>query len=370
MRLDHVTLYRDPRFFAAFPSVSVLPSGEVLVLFRRARDRRRLLVDWNPALDRHDHLDARSHLVLLRLSPALQHLGAPEMLPPDPEAGDQDANLLVLRDGGLLVSGFCWYPLAPGDAPPLQQVGAPVLGGAAEGWYLFWGGYTRRRAAGATTWEDHAFLPPIPGVTDILPGRRPHHGGAQRGRSLELPDGRLLLASYAPGPSGRRGSHLFVSRDGGAAWHYGGPIAADPAACLVEPALQRDAAGRLIAFHRTDGHADRLATAESLDDGATWSPRRLHDVVGHPYDALALPDGRFLLVYGYRHRPFGVRARLYDPRRQLPEAAPELVLRDDAAGPDVGYPWAALLPDGAILVVYYFVGADGVRGIEATRLDW
>ncbi|PWC57241.1 hypothetical protein TSH7_26450, partial [Azospirillum sp. TSH7] len=62
----------------------------------------------------------------------------------------------------------------------------------------------------------------------------------------------------------------------------------------------------------------------------------------------------------------GGRARLYDPRRQQPGEVPELVLRDDGPAPDLGYPWAAVLPDGRAMVAYYICDATGLRGIEAT----
>ena len=64
-------------------------------------------------------------------------------------------------------------------------------------------------------------------------------------------------------------------------------------------------------------------------------------VIGHPYHAAALPDGRVFLVYGYRHPPFGIRARLLDPECRRFDT-PELVLRDDGGGGDLGYPWACV----------------------------
>ena len=42
--------------------------------------------------------------------------------------------------------------------------------------------------------------------------------------------------------------------------------------------------------------------------------------------------------------------------------------RESAEGPapDLGYPWAAVLPDGRVMVAYYICDATGLRGIEAT----
>ncbi|MDE1147850.1 MAG: sialidase family protein [Azospirillaceae bacterium] len=300
-----------------------------------------------------------------------------EILPPDGETADQDANLALLPDGRLLVTGFSWYPLAPRLADAIRAAGGPLVGTAEDsGLFLFWGGYARIGDGQGRNWTPHTFLPPLPGQPDLLAGVRPHHGGAIRGRPALLPGGGILQAIYAGGAHGRRGTHLFhadpdPSNPGGYAWRPLGPIAHDAAGqgCLVEPALLRTPAGRIIAFHRTAGMGDQLALAVSDDEGASWSPWRLTAVVGHPFDPLPLPDGRVFLVYGYRHAPYGIRARIYHPDTQQPEDGAEIILRDDGPGPDLGYPWATLLADGRVLVVYYMAGEDGIRRIDATVLE-
>jgi hypothetical protein len=89
-------------------------------------------------------------------------------------------------------------------------------------------------------------------------------------------------------------------------------------------------------------------------------------VPGHPYDACALPDGRLLVCRGYRHEPYGIRARVYDPLTQAIDDAPEIVVRADGPAPDLGYPWAGVLPDGRAMIAYYIADSLGVRGIEAS----
>ena len=75
-----------------------------------------------------------------------------------------------------------------------------------------------------------------------------------------------------------------------------------------------------------------------------------------------------LLVYGYRHRPFGIRARVLDPECTNPASAPEIVLRDDGGSGDLGYPWATMVSGKRALVVYYFNTANGPRHIAGTIL--
>ena len=65
----------------------------------------------------------------------------------------------------------------------------------------------------------------------------------------------------------------------------------------------------------------------------------------------------------------GCTARVVDPEGTDLESTPEVVIRSDSIDGDCGYPWAVQLEDGRVLVVYYYVHADGVRGIEATTLE-
>ncbi|WP_207455228.1 sialidase family protein [Azospirillum sp. SYSU D00513] len=375
--VSHGTVYRDPFFYASFPSIAALPDGAALVAFRRARDHRWLRGEeyrrTETGLKHVDHLDSRSQIVLLRLDREGRAAGDPLTLPPDPQAADQDPSLLVLRDGRVLLTGFCWYPLPAKEGEALRALGAAVVGSPQQTGdiYLFWGAYARWSDDGGRSWSPHRFLPPLPGHGDVVPGMRRMLGGALRGRAVELPDGTILQATYTFHPgNGRYASHLYASADRGESWEYRSLIAIDgeKMAGFCESALALAADGRLIAFHRTTGLDDRLATSVSRDGGHSWEPWRVQPVIGHPFDACPLPDGRLLVVGGYRHEPFGVRARLWDPARGEIGDAPEIILRDDAASADVGYPWAAALPDGRVMAVYYMCDADGVRHVAGTVL--
>ncbi|AWJ85399.1 hypothetical protein TSH58p_15910 [Azospirillum sp. TSH58] len=370
--LSHRIVYSDRRFYASFPSAATLADGRVLVAFRRARDHRWL--HGEPAegggdFTSVDHVDSRSHLVIQRFTPDFEPEGAPQPLPTDPEAGDQDPSLLVLRSGRIVLGSFGWYPMSARHGLRLREKGVHLLGNAETSgtFFLFWGGSTRVSDDGGRHWSAHRYLPELPDQGPILPGLRPMLGGAVRGRAVEAPDGTLLMATYTGGPYT---SYLFASRDRGEHWALRSTIARDPAgrAGFCETALHLTADGQLIAFHRTTGLGDRLATSVSHDLGESWAPWIENAVIGHPYDACPLPDGRLLVVYGHRHQPYGVRARVWDSRRETLESAPEIVLRADAPSPDVGYPWATVLADGRVAVCYYICDAAGVRHIQATLL--
>ena len=90
---------------------------------------------------------------------------------------------------------------------------------------------------------------------------------------------------------------------------------------------------------------------------------------GHPLNALRLPDNRVLLTYGYRHKPFGIRARILNAECTNFADAPEIVLRDDGVNGDLGYTWPVLLDEKRVLIVYYFNLNNATRHIAGTVME-
>jgi len=89
----------------------------------------------------------------------------------------------------------------------------------------------------------------------------------------------------------------------------------------------------------------------------------------HPLNALQLPDRRVLLTYGYRHPPYGIRARILNPECTDFESASEIILRDDGGSADLGYSWPVMIDKRHILVTYYFNRNNGTRHIAGTILE-
>jgi len=138
---------------------------------------------------------------------------------------------------------------------------------------------------------------------------------------------------------------------------------------MQEPALVENADGTIIAVMRTTNAQDHMFTARSDDDGLTWSPPERLSLIGHPADLVRLPDKRVLLVYGYRHQPFGVRACVSDDGGKTWDVGRELVIAASGVNTDLGYPSVCLADDRHVVVVYYMNGPNTRdRWIECKRI--
>lgn len=95
---------------------------------------------------------------------------------------------------------------------------------------------------------------------------------------------------------------------------------------------------------------------ESDDGGRTWSFLSRVNDFGAPGSLIQLADGRLVVVYGYRIKPYGIRAVVSDDGGRT--WGPELIVRDDGGSWDLGYPNAFEVEPGRVGVVYYFNRRD------------
>jgi sialidase-1 len=358
-KLEDVTIYVDARFHAAFPSIVRRPDGELLVAFRRAPDRRQL------GDEKYTHADPNSYLMIVRSSDSGRTwTKEPRLLYAHPFGGSQDPCMIQLRDNSLLVSSYGWAWMPPEALPKLPKPNTVILGK-----FVFLGGWLMRSTDAGATWSPPIYPPRSDGEprVDIYGQPLPAYN---RGAICEGSDGRLYWAVAQNSADHKRTeAHLMISADRGTTWHYSAPIARDPKATFNETSVYETPKGQLIAFLRTAGLNDHLCVARSHDRGKTFAPWEDIAMQGHPFHAIRLPDGRALLVYGYRHPPFGIRARVLDAECADIAAAPEIILRDDGGGVDLGYPWATMIGTDRVLVTYYFNKADGPRTIDGTMLQ-
>jgi hypothetical protein len=252
----------------------------------------------------------------------------------------------------------------------LQSNAAARLKGAARhGNFVFLGGCLLRSRDGGHSWQGPIIPPSIPGETTFGPFGQPVPA-YNRGAMCQGKNGRVywVVASKTSMVPGKPGMHLLISSDQGDIWTYSCPIASDENVVFNETSLYETPKGSLVAFMRTGDYDDHTVVARSIDHGKRFRSWEDAGFQGHPHYALRLPDQRVLLVYGFRHPPFGIRARVLDAECANLKSAPEIVLRDDGGNGDLGYPWATMLSKHSALVVYYFNAGNGTRRIAGTRL--
>lgn len=166
-----------------------------------------------------------------------------------------------------------------------------------------------------------------------------------------------LLFLTAGKENGQEGRPCCVRTvDGGKTWSFVAWIGPEPRGFAIMPSTVRLPAGELLTTLRV--HEDRRRWIDawiSRDDGRNWEflNRPVADTgEGNPPSLIRLRDGRLYLTYGYRAAPYGMRARLSSDEGRTWQ--PEVVLRGDGGGRDLGYPRSVQRADGRVVVVYYF----------------
>ncbi len=354
-----VIIYEDARFHAAFPSVVKRSDGELVVAFRRAPDRK-IFGEQGTS-----HVDPGSHLMKVSSKDGVTWSAEPELIYAHPFGGSQDPCLLQLRDGTVLCTSYAWAFVRPDGLPNLKKPSFEIDGGV-----VFLGGYLLISKDGAKTW-DGPFQPPHikPEVNFSALGKPlPAYN---RGALYEGKTGRIfwVVAASDDSTNKKTSNHLLISDDKAKSWSYSSPVAIDDKISFNEASIYETPKGDLVAFLRTANFDDQACIARSKDGGKTFQPWQGMGFQGHPLHALRLPDKRVLLTYGYRHKPYGIRARILNAECTDFATAQEIVLRADGGTTDIGYPWAIMLDKSRVLVTYYFSVAGGPRHIAGTILE-
>ena len=357
-KVKDLIIYQHDQFYCAFPSVVCRPDGELLVAFRRAPDRRSLGEEGN------SHTDPNSYLVLVRSKDnARSWTTEPELIFAHPYGGSQDPCMVQLKDGSIICTSYGWSLLKP-------EAAAKMTATPKHGNFVFLGGYHLISKDSGRSWQGPNLPPPMPESKNVGLFNKPLPA-YNRGALCQGRDGRLfwVVAEMQQHQPQLTSVHLMISTDLGRTWRYSCPVAQDPKIFFNETSIYETPKGDLVAFIRTAKFNDHTVIARSTDGGKSFRPWQDAGFQGHPHHALRLPDQRVLLVYGYRHQPFGIRARVLDAECTNANTAPEIVLREDGGTGDLGYPWATLMKDGRVLVTYYFNQKNGIRHIAGSILQ-
>jgi sialidase-1 len=358
-KIRDFVIYQHPQFYSSFPSVIKNDDGEILVAFRRAPERKIFREKGS------NHVDPNSYLVLVRSRDEGKSWTEPELMYAHPFGGSQDPCLLKLKDGTIICTSYGWALVREDGIPNLKK---PYL---EAGGTIFLGGYYVRSVDNGKTWQGPYYPPNIhpeikySAIGEPLPAYN-------RGALWEGKDGRIfwVVAAGTDAEKPRKTSnYLLISDDKGHTWEYSCLVAEDETAAFNEASIYETPQGDLVAFLRTAGLEDQACVARSTDGGKSFGPWQKMGFKGHPLQALRLPDDRVFLVYGYRHKPYGIRARILNAECTDYETADEIIIRTDGGSTDIGYPWAVMLNDNQVLVTYYFNIENGTRHIAGSILQ-
>lgn len=355
-KVKDILIYQDDRYYAAFPSIVRKPDGEFLLSFRRAPNRR------NFGSKGYSHTDPNSYLVQMTSKDGINWSGEPELLYAHDFGGSQDPCLLQLSDGTLLCTSYGWTQISADDRQNLREPNVTTGSG-----FVFLGGYIIRSMDGGKSWKGPYYPPNIQPEINFTPTGNPVPA-YNRGALYEGKDGRIfwVVASHDQQSPSKTSNHLLISADKGLTWQYSCPVAVDNEVVFNEASVYETPKGDIVAFIRTGKYEDQAVIVRSTDGGKSFGPWKSMGFKGHPLQALRLPDDRVLLVYGYRHQPFGIRARILNAECTDFETADEIILREDGGSTDIGYPWAVVLNEKEALVTYYFNKENQTRHIAGT----
>lgn len=355
-KIKDIIIYQDPLFYAAFPSVIKKKNGELLIAFRRAPERKTF------GEKNTKHVDPNSYLVALSSKDGENWTKEPSLIYAHSLGGSQDPCMLQLKDGTILCASYGWSFLRSDGLANLKKTHLANEGAT------FLGGYLIRSTDQGKTWQGPIYPPAIdPEVNHDMYGNKvPAYN---RGALYEGKNGTIYWVAAATDNLKRKTSnHLLVSEDKGLTWKYSSVVATDEKISFNETSIYETPKGDLVAFLRTGNFEDEACISRSTDGGKTFKWEGM-GFKGHPLHALRLPDNRVLVTYGYRHQPFGIRARILNAECTDFKTASEVILRTDGGGGDIGYPWAVQLNKKQVLVSYYYNIKDGPRHIAATILE-
>jgi sialidase-1 len=334
----------QPNLYHGWPTVACCENGQLIVAYSGSREGHVCPFGRAEIVRSHDNGETWTW---------------PQVVG-DSVIDDRDAGVLETRSGALLVTSFTSlaYEGALNNAIAAEGAGwdpgrfrrwkAAHARTDAEGRKRALGVWAFRSTDGGLTWSER--------IDSLV--NSPHG-------PIQLSDGRLLYAGCDLWRPGRKVA-VAQSLDDGISWELLSeiePREGDEAGRYHELHAVEASDGRIVVQirnHNTQNDQETLQ-CESEDGGKTWSKPRAIGVWGLPSHLLRLADGRLLMTYGHRRKPFGNQARVSeDGGRSWSEP---LALSADGIGGDLGYPSTAQLQDGSLVSVWYEVMAGSGNAV-------
>jgi len=331
--IDTRVISQQAQYYHGWPTVGQRANGELWAVWSGGREAHICPFGQVVAMTSRDHGETWTYPRVLL----------------DTAMDDRDAGVLETAKGTLLVTTFTSLAYEPTLAKQLQNPNWPAKKLTAwksaqarltpEERKAQLGEWIIRSTDGGRSWSSQ-----IPTIVNSP------HGPTQ------LRDGRLLYAGKELWTEQNR-IGVAESLDDGQTWRWLAEIptrAGDAAGKGYHELHAVEAAdGRLIVQirnHNKESSGETLQT-ESTDGGKTWSEPHPIGVWGLPSHLLKLRDGRLLMTYGYRRKPFGNLARVSEDHGKT--WSEPLTISADGPNGDLGYPSTVESADGTLLTIWY-----------------
>jgi hypothetical protein len=331
--LDTRVISQQPEYYHGWPTVARRADGELWVTWSGGRESHVCPFGQVVAMTSRDQGDTWTYPRVL-LDSALD---------------DRDSGVLETAKGTLLVTTFTSLAYEPALAGQLAAATWP-----AERIARWKAAHARLDEAGRKA-ELGQWLIRSTDAGRTWSTRLPTVVNSPHG-PIQLRDGRLLYAGKELWTGGHR-IGVCESPDDGLTWRWLAEIPTRPGDDPVEDYHELHAVeaadGRLIIHIRKENKANNNETlqTESSDGGKSWTEPHSIGVWGHPSHLLRLRDDRLLMTYGHRRPPFGNQACLSEDSART-WSDPLLISQDGATG-DLGYPSTVEQADGTLLTIWY-----------------
>ncbi len=189
---------------------------------------------------------------------------------------------------------------------------------------------------------------------------------------VELKNGRILWVgnNFLPDRNHYPVELYEIYKDGSN--KYIGEIKKDiPGVYMCEPYLEQLDDGTLVCHIRAE-ESDKCFTvyqAFSYDEGKTWTePVPVLPVKGGaPAHIIRHSSGAVISVYGYREKPYGIRAMISTDNCKTWKK--DFILYEQTVSDDIGYPATVELNDGSLMTVFYAHPASD-KPAEILSVKW
>lgn len=339
--LDTKVISQVPNHYHGWPTITRRKDGQLLVVCSGGREQHVCPFGRVDLQRSHDNGDSWTYPRTVLDSPI----------------DDRDAGILETAKGSLLVTTFtslAYVPGLPKDGNKPHWLAAHTRLSEAQRKNEL-GQWMIRSTDGGITWSER-----YPTIVNSP------HGPTQ------LSDGRLLYAGKRLWSEGKKVG-ICESHDDGKSWLWLAAIptrAGDRHQDYHELHAIEAANGHLIVHIRNHNQENSRETlqSESVDGGKTWSIPHPIGVWGLPSFLTRLRDGRLLMSYGHRRKPFGNQARLSEDHGK--SWSSPLTISNDGTSGDLGYPSTVELEDNSLLTVWYErLAKSGFAVLRQTRWE-